>query len=98
MAEALQREDHLAVDDREELKREIAAWERQRNLAGAHLKCMFTTEKVRIKMGRAYPRPAAALDQPAKKLYSLCRRTRACLQPAALEESRLPRGARIETP
>ena len=33
------------IDDREELEREIAAWERQRNLAGAHLKWMFTTEK-----------------------------------------------------
>ena len=55
------------IDDREELEREIAAWERQRNLAGAHLKWMFTTEKARTKMGRAYPRPAAALDQPAKK-------------------------------
>ena len=50
------------IDDREELEREIAAWERQRNLAGAHLKWMFTTEKARTKMGRAYPRPAATLD------------------------------------
>ena len=56
------------IDDREKLLREIAAWERQRNLAGAHLKWMFTTEKARTKMGRAYPRPAATLDQPAKEL------------------------------
>ena len=55
------------IDDRDELEREIAAWERQRNRAGAHLKWMFTTEKARTKMGRAYPRPAAALDQPAKE-------------------------------
>ena len=55
------------IDDREELEREIAAWERQRNLAGAHLKWMFTTEKARTKMGRAYPRPVATLDQPAKE-------------------------------
>ena len=55
------------IDDREELEREIAAWERQRTLAGAHLKWMFTTEKARTKMGCAYPRPAATLDQPAKK-------------------------------
>ena len=47
------------IDDREKLEREIAAWERQRNLAGAHLKWMFATEKARAKMGRAYPRPAA---------------------------------------
>ena len=53
------------IDDREELEREIADWERQRNLAGAHLKFMFTTEKARTKMGRAYPRPAATLtDRP----------------------------------
>ena len=55
------------IDDREKLEREIAAWERQRNRAGAHLKWMFTTEKARTKMGRAYPRPAATLDQPAKE-------------------------------
>jgi hypothetical protein len=28
---------------------------------------MFTTEKARTKMGRAYPRPAATLAQPAKE-------------------------------
>jgi transposase len=55
------------IDDREELEREIAAWERQRNLAGAHLKWMFTTEKARTNMGRAYPRPAATLDPPTKE-------------------------------
>ena len=55
------------IDDREELEREIAACVRQRNLAGAHLKWMFTTEKARAKMGRAYPKPAAAIDQPAKE-------------------------------
>src|SRR5215217_7670391 len=55
------------IDHPEELEREIAAWERQRNLAGAHLKWMFTTEKARAKMGRAYPKPNAALDHPAKQ-------------------------------
>jgi hypothetical protein len=34
---------------------EIAAWEQQRNAAGARIKWMFTTEKARAKMGRAYP-------------------------------------------
>jgi hypothetical protein len=28
---------------------------------------MFTTEKARTKMGRAYPKPAAKLDQPASQ-------------------------------
>ena len=43
------------IDERERLVREIAAWERQRNAAGARIKWMFTTEKARAKMGRAYP-------------------------------------------
>ena len=38
------------IDNRERLKREIAAWERQRNAAGARVKWMFTTEKTRAKM------------------------------------------------
>jgi hypothetical protein len=37
------------------LRREIEAWERQRNAAGARIKWMFTTNKARAKMGRAYP-------------------------------------------
>jgi transposase len=54
------------IDTREWLEREIAAWERQRNEAGARLNWMFTTEKARAKMGRAYPKPAAALKPPDK--------------------------------
>jgi transposase len=54
------------IDTREWLEREIAAWERQRNEAGARLNWMFTTEKARAKMGHAYPKPAADLKQPAK--------------------------------
>ena len=37
---------------------ETAAWERQRNAAHARISWMFTTEKARGKMGRAYPMPA----------------------------------------
>jgi len=55
------------IDDRERLDREIAAWQRRRNAAGARVKWMFTTEKARAKMGRAYPKPAAKLDQPANQ-------------------------------
>jgi transposase len=55
------------IDNRAELEREIAAWERRRNADGARVKWMFTTEKARAKMGRAYPKPAATLDQPAKE-------------------------------
>jgi transposase len=53
------------IGEREQLEREIAAWERARNAAGAWVRWMFTTEKARAKMGRAYPVPAS-LDPPAK--------------------------------
>ena len=43
------------IDDQNWLRREIDAWERQRNAAGARIKWMFTTDKARAKMGRAYP-------------------------------------------
>jgi len=55
------------IDNRAELEREIAAWERERNAAGARVNWMFTTEKARTKMGRAYPKPSAALDQPVNE-------------------------------
>jgi hypothetical protein len=55
------------IDDRVELEREIAAWQRRRNAAGARVKWMFTTEKARAKMGRAYPKPSAPFSQPAKE-------------------------------
>src|SRR5215204_375746 len=55
------------IDNRERLKREIAAWERQRNAAGARVKWTFTTEKARAKMGRAYPMPSSTLDLHAKE-------------------------------
>ncbi len=54
------------IDTRERLEREIAAWERQRNAAGARVTWRFTTETARAKMGRAYPKPKATLDRPAK--------------------------------
>jgi transposase len=36
---------------------EVAAWERHRNASGARIQWMFTTDKARAKMGRAYPHP-----------------------------------------
>ena len=39
---------------------ETAAWEKRRNAERARIKWMFTTEKARAKMGRAYPKPACA--------------------------------------
>src|SRR5437773_567353 len=43
------------IDDPKRLRREIAAWERKRNAARSRIKWMFTTDKARTKMGRAYP-------------------------------------------
>src|SRR6202046_4966881 len=39
---------------------ETAAWEKRRNAERARIKWMFTTEKARAKMGRAYPKPECA--------------------------------------
>jgi transposase len=47
------------IDNRRRLEREIAAWERERNAAGARIQWMFTTDTARTKMGRAYPNPVA---------------------------------------
>jgi hypothetical protein len=41
--------------DPKRLRREIAAWDQQRNAARARIKWMFTTDKARAKLGRAYP-------------------------------------------
>ena len=38
------------IGDRDRLVAEIAAWERQRNAAGARIRWMFTTERARAKM------------------------------------------------
>jgi transposase len=43
------------IDDKQRLVSEIAAWERRRNADHAHIKWMFTTEKARQKLRRAYP-------------------------------------------
>ena len=45
------------IDNRKLLVSEVAAWERQRNNSGARIKWMFTPEKARAKMARAYPVP-----------------------------------------
>jgi hypothetical protein len=43
------------IDDATHLISEIAAWENHRNAVGRRIKWMFTTDKARAKMGRAYP-------------------------------------------
>jgi transposase len=43
------------IDDKQHLIEEIAAWELQRNAKKAQINWMFTTEKAREKLRRAYP-------------------------------------------
>ena len=47
------------IDSYSRLVAEIAAWEKRRNAERARVNWMFTTEKARAKMGRAYPKPTA---------------------------------------
>ena len=53
------------IGERAALEREIAAWERGRNAAGARITWLFTTDKARAKMGRAYPAVPAVLSVAA---------------------------------
>jgi len=46
------------IDSYTPLVAETAAWEKRRNAERARINWMFTTEKARAKMGRAYPKPA----------------------------------------
>lgn len=43
------------IAERHHLVAEIAAWERQRNAQAARINWMFTTERARTKLARAYP-------------------------------------------
>jgi transposase len=45
------------IAGRDRLLTEVAAWENHRNAAGARIKWMFTTERARAKLARAYPDP-----------------------------------------
>jgi transposase len=49
---------------------ETAAWEKRRNAERARVKWMFTTEKARAKMARAYPTPIAKSVQRVKTSVS----------------------------
>jgi hypothetical protein len=40
---------------REELEREVEAWERDRNERGVEIRWQFTTDDARIKLRRLYP-------------------------------------------
>ena len=59
------------IDTKEQIESEIAAWEGQRNASGARIKWMFTTNKARAKMGRAYPHPLPSA-RPKPKSHNHC--------------------------
>jgi len=46
------------IGERHRMLAEIAAWEPQRNAQGARIRWMFSTERARAKLARAYPNPA----------------------------------------
>ena len=43
------------IDDKETILAEVAAWQQRRNDEGAQIQWMFTTEKAREKLRKAYP-------------------------------------------
>lgn len=43
------------IDDKQLIVAEVAAWEQRRNAEGAQIQWMFTTEKAREKLRKAYP-------------------------------------------
>jgi hypothetical protein len=50
------------IPDLATLVAEVAAWEQRRNNEGARIEWMFTVERARLKLGRAYPTlPAHAM-------------------------------------
>lgn len=53
------------IPDKATLVSEIAAWERRRNTERARIRWMFTIDRAREKMGRAYPRPSRAVTRAA---------------------------------
>ena len=46
------------IESRASLESEIDAWQRRRNATGDRINWMFTAEKAREKMRRAYPKPS----------------------------------------
>jgi transposase len=50
------------IPDKDTLVAEVGHWERRRNAEGAKIKWLFTVDRARQKMGRAYPRPTDHLS------------------------------------
>lgn len=49
------------IPDKETLVAEVGTWERRRNAEGAKIKWLFTVDRARQKLGRAYPHPSASV-------------------------------------
>jgi transposase len=56
------------IEDKAALVSEIAAWQRRRNDGGRRVKWMFTTDKARNKMARAYPEPTTEKAETKESL------------------------------
>jgi len=61
------------IDSFTRLVAETATWEKRRNVERARINWMFTTEKARAKMGRAYPKLAATLRRRQRVKSSVTR-------------------------
>jgi transposase len=48
------------IPDKSTLVREVAKWEQRRNREHAQIEWLFTVERARDKLGRAYPRPTSS--------------------------------------
>jgi transposase len=59
---------HRRIAEKSTLVSEIAAWQRRRNAECARTDWMFTVERAREKLGRAYPRPAGHVRRHAPKI------------------------------
>jgi transposase len=57
------------IGERKGLVSEIKAWEKKRNDTGARVKWMFTTDRARVKLARAYP-GAAKVSKPLRRSTS----------------------------
>src|SRR5216684_3680005 len=65
------------IGDRLTLETEIAAWECQRNAQRPRIKWMFTTQRARIKLLRAYPDPAPSRSSRCPAQLPRSRRSQA---------------------
>jgi transposase len=54
------------IPDKATLVEEVAKWEQRRNRERARIEWLFTVERARDKLGRAYPRPSATATRRVK--------------------------------